>query len=80
MAAEIPVIRLSATCRGQRGLDHHRLPGFVSTDYGTWGGFPIVAFFFSLFIGGCTGSTSGSIKIFRWQMLFLSMRRRCGGW
>jgi trk system potassium uptake protein TrkH len=39
--------------------------GFVSTDYSTWGSFPLVAFFFFYFIGGCTGSTSGSIKILR---------------
>ena len=48
--------------------------GFVSTDYSTWGGFPMVAFFFFYFIGGCTGSTSGSVKIFRWQILFGSMQ------
>ncbi|KJB94999.1 potassium transporter TrkH [Skermanella aerolata KACC 11604] len=48
--------------------------GFVSTDYSTWGGFPMVTFFFFFFIGGCTGSTSGSIKIFRWQILFGSMQ------
>ena len=48
--------------------------GFVSTDYSAWGGFPMVAFFFFFFIGGCTGSTSGSIKIFRWQILFGSMQ------
>jgi trk system potassium uptake protein TrkH len=48
--------------------------GFVSTDYSAWGGFPMVAFFFFYFIGGCTGSTSGSIKIFRWQILFASMQ------
>ncbi len=47
--------------------------GFVSVDYSTWGGFPIVAFFFFFFIGGCTGSTTGSIKIFRWQVLAQSM-------
>lgn len=47
--------------------------GLVSADYSTWGSFPIVAFFFFYFIGGCTGSTSGSIKIFRWQVLALSM-------
>jgi trk system potassium uptake protein TrkH len=48
--------------------------GFVSADYSAWGGFPMVAFFFFYFIGGCTGSTSGSIKIFRWQILFGSMQ------
>lgn len=43
--------------------------GFVSTDYYQWGSFPVSAFFFFYFIGGCTGSTCGSIKIFRWQIL-----------
>jgi trk system potassium uptake protein TrkH len=42
--------------------------GFVSADYSAWGEFPMVAFFFFYFIGDCTGSTSGSIKIFRWQI------------
>lgn len=47
--------------------------GFVSTDYSTWGSFPVIAFFFFYFIGGCTGSTAGSIKIFRWEVLAQSM-------
>jgi trk system potassium uptake protein TrkH len=47
--------------------------GYVSADYSTWGSFATVAFFFFLFIGGCTGSTTGSIKIFRWQVLAQSM-------
>lgn len=44
--------------------------GFATTDYSLWGSFPQVAFFILLFIGGCTGSTSGAIKIFRWEVLF----------
>ncbi|CAA7618110.1 Trk system potassium uptake protein [Magnetospirillum sp. LM-5] len=44
--------------------------GFVSTDYSLWGGFPQVVFFFLCFIGGCTGSTSGAVKVFRWEVLF----------
>jgi trk system potassium uptake protein TrkH len=44
--------------------------GFVSDDYGKWGHFPIMFFFILSFIGGCTGSTSGGIKIFRFQVLF----------
>jgi trk system potassium uptake protein TrkH len=47
--------------------------GLVSDDYGAWGGFATVAFFALCFVGGCTGSTSGSIKIFRWQVLVLSL-------
>lgn len=44
--------------------------GFASTDYGQWGGFAMVTFFVLTFIGGCTGSTSGGVKIFRWEVLF----------
>ncbi len=47
--------------------------GYVSADYSTWGSFAMVAFFFMFFVGGCTGSTAGSIKIFRWQVLLQSM-------
>lgn len=44
--------------------------GFASTDYGAWGGFAHVLFFILVFIGGCTGSTAGGVKIFRWELLF----------
>ncbi len=44
--------------------------GYVSDDYGQWGGFAIAMFFFIGLIGGCAGSTSCSIKIFRYQLLF----------
>ncbi|HEY4136157.1 MAG TPA: TrkH family potassium uptake protein [Alphaproteobacteria bacterium] len=44
--------------------------GFATTDYSTWGGFPVAVFFFLTFVGGCTGSTTGGIKIFRFQVLF----------
>ncbi len=43
--------------------------GFVSTDYGLWGPFATGAFFFLMFVGGCSGSTAGGVKIFRYQML-----------
>ncbi|HEX6142253.1 MAG TPA: TrkH family potassium uptake protein [Geminicoccaceae bacterium] len=45
--------------------------GFASTDYGTWGPFATATFFYLMFIGGCTGSTSGAIKIFRFQVLYI---------
>lgn len=44
--------------------------GFVSADYNAWGGFAHVVFFILVFIGGCTGSTAGGVKIFRWELLF----------
>jgi trk system potassium uptake protein TrkH len=45
--------------------------GYASADYGLWGNAAVVAFFFMMFIGGCSGSTSGGIKIFRFQLFFL---------
>lgn len=44
--------------------------GFASTDWGLWGPFPLALVFLLTFIGGCSGSTSGGIKIFRFQVLF----------
>lgn len=39
--------------------------GFSVTDYTQWGSFSALLFFFLIFVGGCTGSTSGGIKIMR---------------
>ena len=49
--------------------------GFVSTDYLLWGPFAATAFVVFALTGGCTGSTSGSIKIFRWQVVFAQLKR-----
>ncbi|MBI3451843.1 MAG: TrkH family potassium uptake protein [Rhodospirillales bacterium] len=43
--------------------------GFVSADYSQWGPLPVTLIFFLFFVGGCSGSTAGGIKIFRFQML-----------
>jgi trk system potassium uptake protein TrkH len=48
--------------------------GYASDDYGAWGTFAPAFFFFIMFTGGCTGSTTGSVKIFRFQVLFQHMR------
>lgn len=48
--------------------------GFASVDYMAWGPFPVALFFFTGLIGGCAGSTTCSIKIFRYQLLFASIR------
>ena len=45
--------------------------GFASTDYSLWGSLPVTVFFFLTFVGGCTGSTTGGIKIFRFQVLYV---------
>jgi len=47
--------------------------GYATTDYGQWGSFALTLFFLLMFIGGCAGSTSCGIKIFRFQVLFKSM-------
>ncbi len=47
--------------------------GYASADYQLWGAFPIAMFFFVGLIGGCAGSTSCSIKIFRYQILMAAI-------
>ena len=44
--------------------------GFTVTDYTFWGMFPLMFFFVLMMIGGCTGSTSGGVKILRYQIMF----------
>ncbi|MEM8824537.1 MAG: TrkH family potassium uptake protein [Pseudomonadota bacterium] len=48
--------------------------GYASADYMTWGSFLVVLFFFIGLIGGCAGSTSCSVKIFRYQILFAAVK------
>ena len=43
--------------------------GYVTADFGLWGKFPLIFFLFLMFIGGCAGSTTCGIKIFRFQIL-----------
>ncbi len=48
--------------------------GFASQDYLQWGPGPIALFFILTLVGGCTGSTSGGIKMFRFEILWLVLR------
>lgn len=43
--------------------------GFTTADYSHWGNFPLFIIFILSLIGGCTGSTSGGMKVFRFQVL-----------
>lgn len=43
--------------------------GFASEDYQLWGPFAVGMFFILTFVGGCSGSTAGGIKIYRFQIL-----------
>jgi len=43
--------------------------GYVTSDFSLWGNFPLIFFLFLMFVGGCAGSTTCGIKIFRFQIL-----------
>jgi len=43
--------------------------GYVTADFSSWGKFPLVFFLLLMFVGGCAGSTTCGIKIFRFQIL-----------
>ena len=44
--------------------------GYVNAQFDNWGSFPLVLFLGLMFIGGCAGSTTCGIKIFRFQILY----------
>lgn len=44
--------------------------GYIVSDYTLWGHFAATLFLILSLVGGCTGSTSGGIKIFRLQVVF----------
>lgn len=48
--------------------------GYASADYSLWGPLAISAFLMLMVVGGCTGSTTGGIKVFRFEILFMVMR------
>ena len=48
--------------------------GYATADFSLWGSFALPIFFFIMFIGGCAGSTTCGIKIFRFQVLYAAAR------
>jgi trk system potassium uptake protein TrkH len=50
--------------------------GYATTAYDTWSAMAVVVFFILMFIGGCSGSTSCGMKIFRFQVIFEMIRCR----
>jgi trk system potassium uptake protein TrkH len=48
--------------------------GYASADYNAWGPLPVALFFFLMCVGGCTGSTTGGIKVFRFAVLYAIAR------
>ncbi len=45
--------------------------GYVNAEFDGWGSFSLILFLILMFIGGCAGSTTCGIKIFRIQILYL---------
>ncbi|WP_422367456.1 TrkH family potassium uptake protein [Pelagibius sp.] len=48
--------------------------GYASDDYTAWGPGAVGIFLVLMFVGGCSGSTSGAIKIYRFQILLSIIR------
>jgi trk system potassium uptake protein TrkH len=44
--------------------------GYATADFSLWGGFAVAALFCMMFIGGCAGSTTCGLKVFRFQVLY----------
>ena len=45
--------------------------GYVNAEFDAWGSFTLILFLILMFIGGCAGSTTCGVKIFRIQILYL---------
>jgi len=50
--------------------------GYATSAYDVWSPMAVSLFFILMFIGGCSGSTSCGIKIFRFQVLFQGLRQK----
>lgn len=50
--------------------------GYTTAAFDLWSPMAVSLFFFLMFIGGCSGSTSCGIKIFRFQVLFQGLRQK----
>ena len=48
--------------------------GFATDSFDKWGAFAVPVFFFLMFIGGCAGSTTCGIKVFRFQILYAAAK------
>ena len=46
--------------------------GYATSDFSLWGEFAMTVFFFAMFVGGCSGSTTCGLKVFRLQVLYAS--------
>jgi len=48
--------------------------GYVTKEFDQWGNFPLIFFLLLMFIGGCAGSTTCGIKVFRVHMLYFFLK------
>ncbi len=48
--------------------------GFAVGDYHLWGPFASMIFFYLGYVGGCSGSTAGGLKIFRFQVAYILLK------
>jgi trk system potassium uptake protein TrkH len=49
--------------------------GYANADYLQWGPFAAAMVFMATFLGGCSGSTAGGMKTYRWIALYGIIRR-----
>ena len=52
--------------------------GYATAGFDTWGSLAVPVFFFIMFIGGCAGSTTCGIKVFRFQVLYAAAKAQFG--
>lgn len=52
--------------------------GYSTADFSLWGGFAVSILFFLMVVGGCAGSTTCGIKIFRFQVIYATARAQIG--
>jgi trk system potassium uptake protein TrkH len=67
--SELPAWRLAAV----NSVSVLTGTGYASADFWLWGGGAAAIFFVLMFIGGCAGSTTCSVKIFRYQIAASAM-------
>lgn len=48
--------------------------GYTTVDYSKWSVFSVTLFFVVMFIGGCSGSTSCGMKVFRFQVVYANLK------
>ena len=50
--------------------------GYASENYTSWDSFAVTMFFYLTFMGGCSGSTAGGMKFFRFQIALIMLQNQ----